>query len=83
MKPDPEPVHVELLTIEDVMQILRVSKSWCYKDRTLPWIKVGNLKRLHPEDLQAVIDHGRYSTKETFMRHRPVAALVGPNDPID
>ncbi len=74
--PDEPAAEVEgievLLTIEQVMGILQVSKSWCYHDRDreqiLPWIKVGKHVRLHPEDLKAFITAQRTGGITEVMR---------------
>lgn len=66
----------QLLKIEDVMEILQVSRSWCYhdrdQDRVLPWLKVGRHVRLHPDDLKRFIDAQRLGTKQTIMRRERV-----------
>lgn len=62
----------QMLTIENVMAILQVSRSWCYHDRdgdrNLPWVKIGGIVRLHPHDLKTFIDAQRLGIATRIMR---------------
>lgn len=80
----------ELLTLEEVCARLRVKRSWCYNDKSLPWIKVGKLKRLYAKDLETFLESGRQATIENFMRRTPGEKVsnkpnttVDPSEPMD
>jgi hypothetical protein len=61
----------DILTVEDVCRILRVKRSWCYNDKSLPWFSAGRLKRIYRRDLANYIDSQRYErlcdTEKTVM----------------
>ena len=51
--------NTTLLTADDVARILNVSRSFAYKmmqDGTMPVVKLGRARRVHPEHLEAFIE---------------------------
>lgn len=69
-----------LLTIEDVMRELRVSKRWCYATKLLPWIRVGGHKRLRRTDLEKFLDN---RTVKYVMRHSLQVPVSNNDEPMD
>jgi excisionase family DNA binding protein len=61
---DPDPTLDELLTVDDVAALLKVSKSWVYehtrdrgesRSRRIPHVKLGKYVRFEPRAVQAFI----------------------------
>lgn len=62
----------DLLTLEEVCQILRVKPSWCYNNKTLPWVKVGKLKRLKRASLTEYIENSTMHPTVRIMRREAI-----------
>lgn len=75
LKEPEQPEDETLLTIQDVMRKLQVSKTWCYNNKALPWLRIGGHKRLRPEDLNAYLDQRQVIS---VMRRK---AQLKPGDP--
>lgn len=71
---------IPLLTIDDVMRRLQVSRSWCYQTKLLPWIKIGRHKRLRPQDLELFLA-SRWEAR--VMRQPKPEILSDPTQPMD
>jgi excisionase family DNA binding protein len=69
------PMKIKLLTVNEVMQILSVSRRTIYywiQNGTLKTVRIGNVYRFHPEDIDAVIQQNR-SGKE--VRPKRILAI--------
>jgi excisionase family DNA binding protein len=71
---DPSTTSFDLMTVNDVAALLRVSKSWVYEharddvvDR-LPYVKLGKYLRFTRSDLSAYLDAKRLSCRLTLRR---------------
>jgi excisionase family DNA binding protein len=54
--------RAQLLTVQDIMAELRVSRSSVYRlfdSGELPWIQIGKSRRVRPQDLGLFIEHHR------------------------
>ena len=54
--------RAQLLTVEDVINALRISRSSVYRlfdSGELPWIQIGSSRRVRPEDLTQFIEQHR------------------------
>lgn len=61
---EPYEAHSELMTVDDVAAVLRVSRSWVYehtrmrggpRSERLPYIKLGKYVRFEPRAIRAFI----------------------------
>lgn len=73
----------EYMEVADVCRILGKSQSWAYKDKTLPWIKVGKAKRMHRDDFNTVMAEKRNLTMQNIMRHRLAVTTTCKYEPMD
>ena len=79
----PLPSIEPLLTIEDVAALLKTSKTAVYglmRVGSLPFVKLGNSRRVHPDDLRQFYRTGGrlYPVRDTsmFPKRPPVAAAA-------
>jgi hypothetical protein len=82
-KRDTEQAGEELLDVNEVARVLRVKKSWCYNDRTLPWIKVGKYRKLFAKDLQDHLDKIRDESLQRLMRRSRIQEIVEKLEVMD
>ena len=59
-----------LLTVREVMEQLGMSKAWVYRaiqEGLLPFVQLGNQRRVHPDDLKAFIQARRICDDATAL----------------
>lgn len=76
---DPE----RLLSLNEVARVLRVKDSWCYNDRSLPWLKIGKYKKLYAKDLSAYLLALHNAARENVMRHSRAQEIVEKLEVMD
>jgi len=71
------------LTVPEVARVLRVKASWCYQNKTLPWIKVGKYRRVFAKDVSAFLAELRAASMAKVMRHSRAQEIVDRLEPMD